>query len=209
MQATGGDRTADQRQNRSVGAAAESGRRARGPHQKGWPERRATKRCTTPCSAVVRPQVEVQLRYRARHFMSDPKHPLAIEPGLGLVDAPFDIPNLRIESGESGSPYQDRLVPLGQQHRACVQHPVCRDRPRTQPRPFLLELIGPARIVDLSKQVTTLCWDNGEPTGSYPIDTGRLRHTRRAPYSGGLLRQHHTQPFFARDWTYARIRPGP
>jgi hypothetical protein len=44
------------------------------------------------------------------------------------------------------------------------------------------ELIGPARIVDLSKQVTTPCWNNGEPTGSCPIDTGRLRHTRRAPY---------------------------
>jgi isoquinoline 1-oxidoreductase beta subunit len=35
------------------------------------------------------------------NFMPDPKHPLAIELGLGLVDAPFDIPNLRIESGEA------------------------------------------------------------------------------------------------------------
>jgi isoquinoline 1-oxidoreductase beta subunit len=38
------------------------------------------------------------------NFMPDPKHPLAIEPGLGLVDAPFDIPNLRIESGEERKP---------------------------------------------------------------------------------------------------------
>jgi isoquinoline 1-oxidoreductase beta subunit len=38
----------------------------------------------------------------------------------------------------------------------------------------LLELIGPARIVDLSKSVKEL-WNYGEPFESYPIDTGRLR----------------------------------
>jgi isoquinoline 1-oxidoreductase beta subunit len=43
------------------------------------------------------------------------------------------------------------------------------------PKDLLLELIGPARIVDLSKQVTTPYWNNGEPVDSYPIDTGRLR----------------------------------
>src|SRR5262249_13819216 len=43
------------------------------------------------------------------------------------------------------------------------------------PRDFLLELIGPARIVDPRKQVTTPWWNYGEPFQSYPIDTGRLR----------------------------------
>jgi len=65
------------------------------------------------------------------------------------------------------------------------------------PKDFLLELIGPARIVDLSKQVTTPYWNNGEPIESYPIDTGRLRHVievaaersewgRRMPRGRGL-----------------------
>ena len=34
-------------------------------------------------------------------FAPDPKHPFFIELGLGLVDAPFDVPNLRVESGEA------------------------------------------------------------------------------------------------------------
>jgi isoquinoline 1-oxidoreductase beta subunit len=41
---------------------------------------------------------------------------------------------------------------------------------------FLLEMIGPARIVDPRKQVTTEWWNYGEPQGPYEIDTGRLRH---------------------------------
>src|SRR5262249_59151687 len=44
------------------------------------------------------------------------------------------------------------------------------------PKDFVLELIGPAGIVDLSKQVTTAYWNNGERSESYPIDSGRLRH---------------------------------
>src|SRR5262249_30467747 len=35
--------------------------------------------------------------------------------------------------------------------------------------------IGPARIVDPRKTVTTDYWDYGEPFDVYPIDTGRLR----------------------------------
>jgi len=43
------------------------------------------------------------------------------------------------------------------------------------PKDFLLEMIGPPRIVDISKQVTTEWWDYGEPYQTFPIDTGRLR----------------------------------
>ena len=128
------------------------------------------------------------------NFMPDPKHPLAIELGLGLVDAPFDIPNLRIESGEA-----EAHTRIGwfrsvnniahafsiQSFVAEIAHELGRD-----PKDFLLELIGPARIVDLSKQVTTPYWNNGEPTGSYPIDTGRLRHvTEFAAERAGWGRQ--------------------
>jgi isoquinoline 1-oxidoreductase subunit beta len=114
------------------------------------------------------------------NFMPDTKHPQAIELGLGLVDAPFDIPNLRIESGEA-----EAHTRIGwfrsvnniahafsiQSFVAEIAQELGRD-----PKDFLLELIGPARTVDLSKQVTTPYWNNGEPIGSYPIDTGRLRH---------------------------------
>src|SRR5690606_11691305 len=44
------------------------------------------------------------------------------------------------------------------------------------PKDFLLELIGPERTVDPSKEVTTPCWNYGEPTETFPIQTGRLRN---------------------------------
>jgi len=114
------------------------------------------------------------------NFMPDPRHPLAIELGLGLVDAPFDIPNLRIESGEAEAHTRIgwfRSV-NNVAHAFSIQSFVAEIAQELgrDPKDFLLELIGPARIVDLSKQVTTPYWNNGEPTGSYPIDTGRLRH---------------------------------
>jgi isoquinoline 1-oxidoreductase beta subunit len=36
-------------------------------------------------------------------------------------------------------------------------------------------MIGPARIVDPRKQVTTPWWNYGEPFETYPVDTARLR----------------------------------
>jgi isoquinoline 1-oxidoreductase beta subunit len=43
------------------------------------------------------------------------------------------------------------------------------------PKDFLLEMIGPARIVDPRKTVTSELWNYGDPWDTYPIDTGRLR----------------------------------
>ncbi len=112
-------------------------------------------------------------------FMPDPKHPGAIELGLGLVDAPFNVPNIRVESGEAQS-----HVRIGwfrsvnnvahawstQSFIAELAHELGRD-----PKDMLLELIGPERIVDPRKSVTTEFWDYGEPFETYPIETGRLR----------------------------------
>jgi isoquinoline 1-oxidoreductase beta subunit len=42
------------------------------------------------------------------------------------------------------------------------------------PKDMLLELIGPARIVDIGKS-TKDWWNYGEPFESYPVDAGRLR----------------------------------
>jgi isoquinoline 1-oxidoreductase beta subunit len=98
---------------------------------------------------------------------------------MGFVDTPFNVPNIRQESGEAQS-----HVRVGwfrsvnnvahawsiQSFVAELAHELGRD-----PKDFLLELIGPARIVDPRKQVTTEFWDYGEPFETYPIDTGRLR----------------------------------
>jgi isoquinoline 1-oxidoreductase beta subunit len=113
------------------------------------------------------------------NFMPDPKYPQFIELGLGFVDTPFNVPNIRLESGEAQS-----HVRVGwfrsvnnvahawaiQSFVAEIAHELGRD-----PKDFLLELIGPARIVDAPLHATTTWWDYGEPYDTYPVDTGRLR----------------------------------
>ena len=113
------------------------------------------------------------------NFMPDPKYPQFIELGLGFVDTPFNVPNIRLESGEAQS-----HVRVGwfrsvnnvahawaiQSFVAEIAHELGRD-----PKDFLLELIGPARIVDAPLKATTTWWDYGEPYDTYPVDTGRLR----------------------------------
>ncbi len=113
-------------------------------------------------------------------FAPDPKHPFDIELGMGWVDTPFNVPNIRMESGEAQS-----HVRIGwfrsvnnvmhawsiQSFVAEMAHQLGKD-----PKDFLLELIGPARTVDPRKEVTTPWWNYGEPFETYPIQTGRLRN---------------------------------
>jgi isoquinoline 1-oxidoreductase subunit beta len=127
-------------------------------------------------------------------FAPDPKHPFDIELGMGWVDTPFDVPNIRMESGEAQS-----HVRIGwfrsvnnvahawsiQSFVSQMAHELGRD-----PKDFLLELIGPARIIDPRKEVTTPWWNYGEPFETYPVDTGRLRNVvELAAKEGGWGRQ--------------------
>jgi hypothetical protein len=43
------------------------------------------------------------------------------------------------------------------------------------PKDFLLEMIGPPRIVDPRKTVTSELWNYGDPWDTYPVDTARTR----------------------------------
>jgi len=111
-------------------------------------------------------------------FKADAKHELPFELGMGLVDLPFDIANIRCENPEVAA--RTRIgwfrsvsnVPRAFAIQSMVTelaHETGRD-----PKEMLLELIGPARIVDLTKSVKDV-WNYGEPLDSYPIDAGRLR----------------------------------
>ena len=80
-------------------------------------------------------------------------HPVDIELGMGWVDTPFDVPNIRMESGEAQSHVRIGWFRSRQQRGARLVDPVVRRRDwRAQlgkdPKDFLLELIGPDRIVD-------------------------------------------------------------
>ncbi len=113
-------------------------------------------------------------------FTKDPKHESPGELGMGLIDVPFDIPNLRCENGEAEA--HTRIgwfrsvsnIPHGfavQSFADEIAHALGRD-----PKEVLIELIGPPRIVDPRKSQDVGAFPNyGDPFETYPIDTARLR----------------------------------
>ena len=127
-------------------------------------------------------------------FAPGQKHPFDIELGMGWVDTPFDVPNIRMESGEA-----QNHVRIGWfrsvnnvAHAWSIQSFVAEMASQLgkDPKDFLLELIGPPRTIDPRKEVTTPWWNYGEPFETYPIDTGRLRRvTELAAKEAGWGRQ--------------------
>ena len=114
----------------------------------------------------------------ASTFAPDPKKAMPLELGMGFVDMPFAIPNVRMENGEAEAHtrigwFRSVLnIPHAfgvQSFAAELAHAAGRD-----PKDYLLELIGPPRILDLSG-LPAPYWNNGEDYRIYPIDTGRLR----------------------------------
>jgi isoquinoline 1-oxidoreductase subunit beta len=110
-------------------------------------------------------------------FVPDPKHELPMEIGMGFINTPFAIPNIRMENPEA--PAHVRVgwyrsvsnVPHAfavQSFVAELAHAAGRD-----PKDYLLELIGPARLIDPTDLGDS--WNHGEDPKRYPIDTGRLR----------------------------------
>ncbi|MGC2203189.1 MAG: molybdopterin cofactor-binding domain-containing protein, partial [Stellaceae bacterium] len=113
-------------------------------------------------------------------FAADQLHEAPFELGMGFVDVPFDIPNLRCENGEAEA--HTRIgwfrsvsnIPHGfavQSFVAELANATGRD-----PKEMLLALIGPPRIVDPRKSPDVVdFWNYGDPFETYPIDTARLR----------------------------------
>ena len=113
-------------------------------------------------------------------FKPDPKHEQAGELGMGFIDVPFDIPNLRCENGEAEA--HTRIAWFRSvsniPHGFAVQSFVAELAKATErdPKEMLLALIGPPRIVDPRKSPEVVdFWNYGDPFETYPIDTARLR----------------------------------
>jgi isoquinoline 1-oxidoreductase beta subunit len=112
-------------------------------------------------------------------FGPDPKHEHNLELGMGLVDNPFEIPNIRIENGAAQA-----MTRIGWfrsvsniPHAFAVQSfaaELAAAAGRDQ-KEYLLELIGTGRIFDPSKSSAAPYWNNDENPALYPIDTARLR----------------------------------
>ncbi|MGJ7505891.1 molybdopterin cofactor-binding domain-containing protein [Variovorax sp. GT1P44] len=110
-------------------------------------------------------------------FAPDPKTLAPFELGLGLAGMPYAIPNVRIENPEATA--HARIGWLRSvnniQHAFAAQSfiaEIAQAQGRDH-RDFLIELLGPDRLIDPSK--ISDAWNHGESPERYPINVGRLR----------------------------------
>jgi isoquinoline 1-oxidoreductase beta subunit len=105
-------------------------------------------------------------------------HEIGAELGMGFINLPYEIPNLRLENPEAAAHCRIgwfRSV-SNIPHAFAVQSFVAElaSSANKDHRDYLLELIGPARKIDPNSQQDH--WNHGESPQRYPVDTGRLRH---------------------------------
>jgi isoquinoline 1-oxidoreductase beta subunit len=110
-------------------------------------------------------------------FDASAKQEAALELGMGVINVPFAIPNIRIENPDAVA--HTRIgwfrsvsnIP----HAFAVQSFVAELAAAAgrDPKDYLLEVIGPARVVSPTMLGDT--WNHGENPERYPVDTGRLR----------------------------------
>jgi isoquinoline 1-oxidoreductase beta subunit len=111
-------------------------------------------------------------------FAPDARHASVGELGLGFVDWPYAIPNLRLENGEARA-----HVRIGWLRSVCnIYHAFAigsfidelAHAAGADPKQFLLDVIGEGRTVDLAAEDAE--YENyGASIDDYPIDAGRLR----------------------------------
>jgi len=110
-------------------------------------------------------------------FKPDQTHEAPFELGMGAINVPWTIDNLRVEN--PGVAAHTRIgwfrsvsnIP----HSFAIQSFIAEMAAATgsDPKDFLLEMIGPDRLIDPASQGDG--WNHGEDPKRYPYDTGRLR----------------------------------
>ena len=110
-------------------------------------------------------------------FEKGANHEAPFELGMGVINVPFAIPNIRIENPPATA--HTRIgwfrsvsnIP----HAFAVQSFVAELAAAAgrDPKDFLLDVIGPARVIN--PQAIGDTWNHGESPERYPVDTGRLR----------------------------------
>lgn len=119
-------------------------------------------------------------------FVKGADHELPFELGMGLVNLPYAIPNIRMENPAVHAPVRIgwfRSV-SNIPHAFAVQSFVaeCAAAAGKDPKDYLLALIGPDRSIDPTSIGDS--WNHGEDPKLYPIETGRLRRVVEAAASG-------------------------
>ncbi len=126
-------------------------------------------------------------------FGADPMHEQPPELGMGLVNVPFLIQNLRVENPQAQA--HTRIgwyrsvsnIP----HAFAIQSFVAELAAAAgrDPKDYLLDLIGPARRIDPRTMSDT--WNYTESPERYPFDTARLRRViETAANEAGWGKQH-------------------
>jgi isoquinoline 1-oxidoreductase beta subunit len=117
----------------------------------------------------------------------DPQLGHPIELSLGYLDVPYHVPNLRLENGKAKAHVRiGWLRSVNNIPNAFAQNSMANMLAYAagrDPYEFLLELIGPDRVLDLSK---TAYWNYDQTYDEYPIMTARLKGVLRtaAEHSG-------------------------
>ncbi|CAA2142494.1 molybdopterin cofactor-binding domain-containing protein [Hyphomicrobium sp. ghe19] len=117
-------------------------------------------------------------------FKQDDGYQFPIEYGMGFVDMPFDIPNIRCENGQAMAHTRIgwfRSV-SNIQRAFAVQSAVCEVAHKLgrDPKDFLLEMLGPDREIDpKTAGFPDDFWNYGEPYKEFPINTARLKNVVR------------------------------
>jgi isoquinoline 1-oxidoreductase beta subunit len=110
----------------------------------------------------------------------DPQLGHAIELSLGYLDIPYHVPNLRLENGKAKAHVRiGWLRAVNNIPNAFAQNTMANmlaHEAGKDPYQFLLELIGPDRVLDLSK---TAYWNYDQTYEEYPIMTARLKGVLR------------------------------
>jgi isoquinoline 1-oxidoreductase subunit beta len=110
-------------------------------------------------------------------FNAEAKNEAPFELGMGVINVPFAIPNIRIENPEATA--HTRIgwfrsvsnIPHGFAVQSFIAELAA--AAGQDPKDYLLEVIGPPRQV--SPEMLGDTWNHGESPERYPVDTGRLR----------------------------------
>ncbi len=112
-------------------------------------------------------------------FAADQRHQAAFEIGMGVINAPFDVPNMRMEN-----PGVDAHTRIGWfrsvsniPHAFAAQCFISElaDKAEKDHLEFYLDLLGPDREINPLDQGDT--WNHGEDPEIYTVNTGRLKNT--------------------------------
>jgi isoquinoline 1-oxidoreductase beta subunit len=133
----------------------------------------------------------------ASTFVAGANQEMPLELGMGVINVPFPIPNIRIENPPATA--HTRIgwfrsvsnIP----HAFAIQSFIgeLAAAANRDPKDFLLEVIGPPRVI--SPQDLSDTWNHGESPERYPVDTGRLRRVaetaaREAGWGRALPKGH-------------------